>query len=264
MHDDQQAAAARRILEARRTAAKMPPLPERSRPGTIDEGYDVQAALHDLRIADGDRLAGWKLGCTTKLMQDMLGIPHPCAGGIMAADVHDSGAVLPWSAFAAPGVECEIAFELGDSIPADGAPWTRDEVAERIAACMPAIEVVDNRAIDIKAMGVPTLVADDFFQAGAVLGPKTEDWKGLDLAAAAGSLRIGDAEPVAGTGADIMGHPLEPLAWLANQRAERGQGIARGAIVLTGSMVAVQWLSAPALVRVENDRLGAVEVRFQD
>ena len=143
-------------------------------------------------------------------------IPHPAAGGILAENIHQSGVRLPFANFRQVGIECETAFELGQDLPADSAPWTRDQVAGRVAACMAAIEVVDNRYGDFKAVGAPTLIADDFFQAAVVLGQRFENWRDVDLAGLSAATFIDGRELGRGRGADVMGHPLEPLAWLAN------------------------------------------------
>ena len=255
-------AAAEAILAARRAVRRLAPLPAGLRPASIAEGYAVQAALHRRLEADGARRAGWKIGCTNKVLQDLLGIHHPCAGAIMAADVHPSGAVLPWRAYVRPGIECEIAFELGEDVPASGAPWTRETVLARVATVMPAIEVVDDRYTGYAEVGTPTLIADDFFQAAAVLGPRSTHFRTLDLAAIAAETVIDDSPTGVGTGAAVMGNPAEPLAWLANTLAEHGSGLKRGDIVLTGSMVNVRWLDRPGTARVDNSALGSVTVRF--
>lgn len=262
---DRQAAedAAEWLFKARRGALAVENPPPARRPATTAEAYDVQDALHRKQLRDGrGRLAGWKIGCTNKVLQDLLNIPYPAAGGILAENVHRSGASLAFGQFTRVGVECEIAFELGEDLSAGGAPWTRTRVAQRVAACMAAIEIVDNRYGDFRATGAPLLIADDFFQAAVVLGERRTDWQGIDLVNLSAATRIDGREVGRGRGADVMGHPLEPLAWLANARAERGQGLHRGDIVLTGSMVAVHWPPAPCAVVIENSALGPVSVNF--
>ena len=109
--------AAERIFESRRRGQTLDILPLSSRPATIADAYDVQEALHRKQVQDGhSRLAGWKVGCTNKVLQDLLNIPYPAAGGILAENVHRSGANLPFGLFACVGIECEIAFELGEDL----------------------------------------------------------------------------------------------------------------------------------------------------
>ncbi|MFX5956877.1 hypothetical protein ABTF01_21005, partial [Acinetobacter baumannii] len=83
--------------------------------------------------------AGHKIGCTSRVMQDYLGIPHPCAGGVFARGVYGSGAGLRTSDFVRVGVECEIAVRLARDLPPLDAPFTLDHVATAIGACHAAI-----------------------------------------------------------------------------------------------------------------------------
>lgn len=102
--------AAKAIALARRNHA---PLAVLERP-PIDEaeGYQVQRTLHDLLLPHAGPLVGYKIGCTSQVMQDYIGIPHPCAGGVFQKGVHDSGARLAASKYVRVGVECEIAVRL--------------------------------------------------------------------------------------------------------------------------------------------------------
>ena len=128
------------------------------------------------------------------------------------------------------GVECEIAVRLATPLPAAGAPYDRDSVAAAVGACMAAIEVVDDRYEDYRSLDTPTLIADDFFNAGCVLGRA-----GRELARARSGARRRPHDDqrrrgrAAGRGGDILGHPLEALAWLANALAARGRAVSQPA-----------------------------------
>ena len=144
----------------------------------------MQEVLHRL-LGEAGRgpVAGHKIGCTTPVMQAFLGIPNPCAGGVLAAAVHERAAHVRHADYVRAGVECEIAVRLGADLPATGAPFDRARVAPAVAACHAAMEIVDDRYVDYRTLGVPTLIADDFFSAGCVLGPAVTGWRDLDLAA---------------------------------------------------------------------------------
>jgi len=105
-------------------------------------------------------------------------------------------------------------------------------------------------------------VADDFFAAGCVLGEAVSRTKAPDLLKVAGRAIINDSEVGRGTGADVLGHPHNALAWLANHLAEEGKGLHAGQIVLTGSLVKTVWLDAGDSVKMELDGLGTVEAKF--
>ena len=111
-------------------------------------------------------------------------------------------------------------------------------------------------------MGTATLIADDFFGAGCLLGAPVVEWRDLDLGAATGRLLVDGVEIGRGRGADVMGHPFKALAWLANNLAARGRMLRRGDIVLTGSLVRVHYPAPGETVDIVIDGLGEVRARF--
>jgi len=257
-------AATETIAAARRGRTPLGPLAADAAPQTEAEGYRIQDALHDLLKADFGARVGYKIGCTSAVMQRYLDIPHPCGGGVFARGVHASGVSLPATDFVRVGVECEITVKLARDLPASQAPFTADSVAQAIEAYMPSIEIVDDRYVKWETIGVPTLVADDFFAAGCVLGEAVARTKVPDLLNVAGRAIVNGKEVGRGTGADVLGHPHNALAWLANHLAAEGKGLPAGQIVLTGSLVKTVWLEAGDSVVMELSGLGTVTADFRD
>lgn len=230
-------------------------------PQDLARAYAVQGAVHRrLGASRFGRRSGWKIGCTTPVMQDYLGIDHPCAAGLFAGSTHASGAVLRHGDFVRVGVECEIAVRLAHDLPGEGA--TADSVRGAVGAVMAAIEIVDDRYVDWRTIGTPMLIADDFFAAGCVLGAGLPPGELPDLAGLRGRTLIDGVEAGAGRGADVLGHPYAALAWLAGQAQGRGEPLQAGETVLLGSLVRTEWVPAGASVRVEIEALGSVEVQF--
>ena len=255
--------AARLLSAARLERRRFERLPEDCRPADLGAAYAVQEALHAVLGAAGcGPVAGHKIGCTTPVMQKFLRIATPCAGGVLAPTVQDQRGTFRHADFLHVGVECEIAVRLARPLPAAGAPYDRASVAAAVGACMAAIEVVDDRYTDYRSLDTPTLVADDFFNAACVLGTLVEAWRELDLAAIRGRMTINGAEVGAGQGGDILGHPLEALAWLANALAARGRQLRAGEFVLLGSVVETRWVDAGDRVEVALEGLGGASARF--
>jgi 2-oxo-3-hexenedioate decarboxylase/2-keto-4-pentenoate hydratase len=255
--------AARQLAEARLAGRRLSGLPPEARPADLPEAYAAQDRLHErLAAAGAGRLAGHKIGCTTPVMQAYLRIDTPCGGGILDADVAHGRAERPHARYRRVGVECEVAVRLGADLSAAAAPFGRATVAAAVDAVMAAIEVVDDRWTDYQAVDTPTLVADDFFAAGCVLGEPRADWRGLDLAALSGTMAINGARVGEGRGADVLGHPLEALAWLANNQAARGRGLRAGEFVLLGSLVTTRWLARGDEAVIEVSELGRAALRL--
>ena len=255
-------AAARTIASARRHRTPLPPLDAEVAPRDEAEGYLIQAALADLLSPDFGAQVGYKIGCTSAVMQQYLAIPHPCGGSVFAKGVHASGVSLKARDFVRVGVECEIAVRLARGLDSSQAPFTAETVAAAIDAYLPAIEIVDDRYADWQAIGAPTLVADDFFAAGCVLGKPVPRSAAPELLDLVGRAVINGAEAGRGTGADVLGHPHHALAWLADHLSASGMGLRAGEIVLTGSLVKTVWLKAGDRVTMDLSGLGSVQVEF--
>ena len=255
-------AAAQIIATARRSRAALDSLSPDLMPGDEAEGYRIQRAVHDLLLPQTGALVGYKIGCTSAVMQEYLDIPHPCGGGVFAKGVHESGVKLRFADYVRVGVECEIAVRLARNLLPSEAPFTAEWVMEAIEAYYPAIEIVDDRYVKWETMGAPTLVADDFFAAGCLLGKAVARNEAPDLLQVTGRAVINGKEVGRGTGADVLGHPHNALAWLANHLAEEGKGLHAGQIVLTGSLVKTIWLKAGDEVVMELEGLGKVSATF--
>ena len=256
--------AAEAISAYRLALRPLPALALELHPRDQDSGYRVQDELHAILEAAGmGAVAGHKIGCTTPVMQAYLHISNPCAGGVFASTVHRSPARVRHDGFVRPGVECEMVVQLESDLPAQRAPFTRDAVAAAVGALMAGMEIVDDRYVDYKSLDSATLIADDFFDAGCVLGAPVADWRALDLPAVTGVTFINGAEVGRGRGSDVMGHPFEALAWLANSLARRGRSLRAGEFVFTGSVVGTKWLARGDHVLMTIDGLGSVEAVFE-
>ena len=237
--------------------------PDSSRPRSEAGAYEIQAALHELLTAAGrGEVVGRKIGCTTPTMQAYLKIPRPAAGGVFASTVQHLDGRFRHADFVRPGVECELAVRLSANLEAGDAPFERAEVAAAVGSVMAAIEVVDDRYSDWGRLGALTLIADDFFGAGCVLGAERQAWHELDLGRISASMTVNGARVGAGVGADILGDPLTALLWLANEMAGHGHSLPAGTFVLLGSLVQTHWVDPGDVVVVENDPLGRLTARF--
>jgi len=257
------AQAAEILAAARRDpAVRLEPLPRTCRPESAADAYAVQYRLHERLVAEFGPQVGYKIGCTTPVMQDYLGIDEPCAGTVRARTVARGTGEFRCADLRAPGVECEIAVRLGGDLPRRESPYGQEDMAAAVDAVMAAIEVVDNRYRDLWSMGAWSLAADDFVNAGAVLGPPVALELPGDLGATLGTLSVDGREVGRGHGRDILGHPLAALAWLANTLPGHGRALQAGDVVLLGSVVQTAWLEGPCHVTAAFDGLGAAEAIF--
>jgi 2-oxo-3-hexenedioate decarboxylase/2-keto-4-pentenoate hydratase len=223
-----------------------------------EAGYDIQTQIAVWFSAHGQgELAGYKIGATAKGMQEVLGVPRPVYGHILSGNVLQSSAKHACNPDCRPGIECEIAFRLGEDLTPSPSPFTRDHVARCIDAVIPAIEIVENRYGDFRSCSLALLTADDFFHKACVLGEPVLDWRGIDLPDTAGRTSVNGEWVETGQGRDVLGHPLDAVVWLANKLAERDACLKAGQIILTGSMTPVHWINSyPSEIKIEINELG--------
>jgi 2-oxo-3-hexenedioate decarboxylase/2-keto-4-pentenoate hydratase len=231
-------------------------------PESIAEAYEIQAAYQGSLAAEYGAVAGYKIAYTTTALQQASGISEPVAGVILANNVRHSPAVLDSADFLQPGIECEVGVRLGRDLPASGAPYDRDGVSEAVSEVMTTFEVVDNRRTQGQDTQTQllTTISSNILNAGVVLGRPVSDWRGIHLAGCRGYMEINGELVGEGLGADVMGHPLEPLAWLANALADQGQELKAGMVVITGSIVSPKWLAVGDSALIEIEGLGKAEL----
>jgi 2-keto-4-pentenoate hydratase len=248
------ATALRELREARRP---MHALSAATAPRTEQEGAAAQLAL--ARLVGADPPAGFKIGATGKRMQAYLALSGPAAGFIAPAGLHASGATVRFADFIAPGAECELAVRLARDLPPG--LCTRAEVEAAVGELMAGIEIVENRYHDLREVGTPTMIADQVFHGAAVVGAPAEDWRGLDVAALTGRMSFDGVVREQGVAADLLGHPMNCLAWLAGSEvAATFGGLRAGQVIMLGSVTPPVWLDGPARVTVEFPPLPAAAV----
>ena len=188
-------------------------------------------------------LAGYKIAITTPAMRDMVGFQDSVSGRLFSDQLHRSGHTIKARDYVRLIVEFEIAFELSGDLPANATPWTGATVLPHVKCAYPALEIADDRLADYPSLkqSVLTLIADNAWNQGLVLGAPVSGLDAASIQALEGIASIDEREVGRGTGRDVLGHPLDALAWLANHLQARGLSMKAGDIVTTGSLVKSQF-----------------------
>jgi 2-keto-4-pentenoate hydratase len=227
------AEAVRFLDDAHRTRARYQNIPAAIGPTTVAEAYDVQEALCARWAERLGPVAGRKIATTTKVMQQLMGIDHPCGGMIFSSRVHRSPASLRKSDYVNVRIECELAVRLGRTLAPASSAYTRDSVRPAVAEIMAAFELIEDRHADYKTCKALSLIADNAWNGGIVIAAPRPLPAALELDGIAGRLSRNGKLEAAGRTDD----PLGALAWLANLAVERQRPIERDMIVITGSVV---------------------------
>jgi 2-keto-4-pentenoate hydratase len=250
--------AAERLLTEHKANVRFKPFGPPDGPATIADAYDIQDRYVALLRGEHGEAVGYKIGLTSAPMQAFCGIGHPIAGVVLADRLHQSGATVRRSDFGRLGLEFEIAVRIKSDVPVADTPYTAAMIAPHIDGVCAAIELVDDRNADYTNLDVLALVADNSWNGGVVLSTFSTSWP--DLANAEGKATRDSSSIGGGHGRDILGHPFNSAAWLAQQLASRNEKLRAGQIVMTGSVMKTIFPDEAASFRFDLEGVGSVGV----
>ena len=259
-------AAALALLDAEATRRQIGLL-SLAHPGmTLDDAYAVQADLIALKLAAGRRRVGWKIGLTSRAMQEALKIDTPDSGVLLDDMVFQDGATVPKNRFIQPRVEAEIAFLMARDLSGPGI--TREDVIAATAHVAPALEILDTRILRSdpvtgQARIITDTVSDNAANAGVVLGPQRHRLDSHDLRRVGAIVKRDGVVEETGLGAGVLDDPVTGILWLVQRLARYGQGLSAGDIVLSGSFI--RPIEAPSGSRFHADfgPFGQVTLNFE-
>lgn len=250
--------AAERLYSALRSGQSIAPLTDTYDDLSIDDAYAISLGILALREADGETVIGKKIGVTSKPVMDMLGVNQPDFG-FLTDTMWAKDNVIDTSVMILPRAEAEIAFRLKSDLKGPGV--TEADVlaaTEGVAACF---EVVDSRVTDWKVK-IQDTVADNASCGTFAIGSNWVDPNDVDLLGCKAVVTKNGAPLSEGVGAATLGSPLTAVAWLANTLGERGIPFKAGEIILSGSIVALEPVTAGDKMHVSIDGIGDCEVSF--
>jgi 2-keto-4-pentenoate hydratase len=224
------------------------------------EAYAIQERIVATRLAAGETIVGWKVGLTSKAMQDQLGVDQPDYAPILSGWFPPEGEPIPFDALIAARGEAEIAFELAR--PLRGPGVTAADVLAATRGVRPAIEVIDSR-IEAWKIRLPDTIADMASSARVVVGGPLTPVADIDLKAVEVALERNGEVAARGTGSAVLGDPAAAVAWAANTLGALGVTLAAGHIVMPGAMHASVAAARGDTFRAVFEPLGSVEVRFE-
>src|SRR5271165_4351572 len=249
---------ARALYEARRDRQAIEPFTDADPDLGMADGYAIARQLTSMLVNDGETVIGYKVGLTSKPMQQMIGVDSPDHGPVLGSTLYADGAAVSLRHFIQPKIEAEIAFVLGTSLRGPGV--TVLAARQAIAGMVAAMEIVDSRFADWRIRLADT-VADLASNGAVAVSSRLVPQAGLDPRLIGMVLtRCGELVDT-GAGAAALGDPVAVVAWLANTLGEMGAGLEPGQLIMTGALHAAVPMTAGDIFRAEFDRLGPVTVR---
>lgn len=250
---------ARRLAEARQAARTLDDLPSDCRPDTLADGYAMQKAFIGLW---GQPVAGWKVGATAKPVQAMFKIPHPFFGPIFAPDVHLSPASPKAVGQQHLMIESEFVLRFARGLGPREKPYSREEIIAAVDAVLPAFEIISPRFPGLPTDNVAAAIADCGVNGGEVLGAPVKDWTAKELGEQAVVLSVNGRVVMEGSGANVLGNPVNVLEWLVNDMSRQGLALKAGQFVSTGTTTGVTALEVGERAVADFGRFGKVEMAF--
>lgn len=234
-------------------------IPSFSRPTSLNEAYAVQDALVERMLADNDgQRIGYKIACTSQIAQDMLQITHPLFGQTLSHSSLLSPALFTESEFRVCIIEVEFAFRLSANVPVQS--YDASSITKFVEAVLPSIEIIDHRFMDWSTVGALSVAADNAMHGAWVYGNAVTEWQALDLLSHEATLTVNGEQVSQGTGAAVLGHPLNALAWLANELPKYGRQLKAGELVTTGVCMDVYTAQAGDHIVADFGEIGTAEM----
>jgi 2-oxo-hept-3-ene-1,7-dioate hydratase len=233
-------AAAQRLEEAERTRKQIRML-SLNLPGLdMADAYAIQKAWMDIKLAQGRKIKGHKIGLTSKAMQSALNIDMPDSGVLLDDMFFQDAGDIPTDRFIATRIEAELAFVLKSRLA--GPDCTLFDVINATEYVTPALEILDTRILRVDPQTKVTrtvfdTIADNAANAGIVLGGRPFRPMDADMCWV-GAIVFKNAQvEETGLAAGVLNHPAMGIAWLANRLAEHGGALEAGQTVLGGSFI---------------------------
>jgi 2-oxo-hept-3-ene-1,7-dioate hydratase len=259
LSETERQAAADAILKAEHTRIVCPQ-PSKTWPRmTLDDAYDVQRRWAEARIAAGARIAGHKIGLTSRAMQMASKMTEPDYGVILDDALFNDGARIAAGTFIKPRLETELAFVMGADL--EGPGCRVHDVMRATEYVVPALEIIDYRTEVPRA--IVDTIADNAAFGAIVLGGRVIRPLDVDIRWIGATLSKNGIIEESGVSAAIMGHPAAGVAWLANKLAPLGGGLKKGEIVLGGSFTRPVDIASGDVIFADYGPIGAIGVSFE-
>lgn len=237
----------------------LPPIRDAFAPGDIASAYQVQLAQVRRWTEAGRRVAGRKIGLTSKVVQAQLGVDEPDFGHLFADMVFGDNETLPIDRLQQPKVEAEVALILSRDL--DDPDTSVADLLDAVAWVVPAIEIVSSRIADWQ-INILDTVADNASSGLVALGGPARRLSGLDLVNCGMTMTVNGVEASNGVGAACLGSPLNAATWLARRSAALGRPLRRGELILTGALGPMVAVGPGDAVSATIEGLGSVSLKI--
>jgi len=256
--DDERRAAAQSLLTAEESRVPIPQLSRTYPQIEIEDAYRIQDLWAEGRIAKGARVAGHKIGLTSRAMQMASKMTEPDYGRILDDALFNDGAQIRADLFIKPRLEVELAFIMGEDLRGPNARIY--DVMRATEFIVPALEIIDYRTEVPRA--ITDTIADNAAFGAIVVGGRVIRPMDVDIRWIGATLSKNGTIEESGVSAAVMGHPAAGIAWLVNKLHAVGGKLEKEQIVLAGSFTRPVDIAAGDVIHADYGPIGAIGVAF--
>ncbi|WP_019531341.1 2-oxo-hept-4-ene-1,7-dioate hydratase [Dasania marina] len=232
---------------------------------TMDDAYAIQKKWVDKKVADGRRIVGYKIGLTSRAMQDAMKINEPDYGVLLDDMVFPDGVDIDVSQFCDPRIEVELAFVLKDRL--EGENVTIFDVLNATDYVVPALEIIAARSHRVHPESgytrtVLDTISDNAANAGIIMGGRPIKPNDMDLRWCGALFYLNGVLEETGLAAGVLNHPANGICWVAKRFAPHGIALEPGQVILSGSFTRPIAVKAGDTVHADYGPLGGIACRF--
>ena len=246
------------MLDQHKSKQNFQNLPETLMPKNLNEAYKIQEIFQ--KNSGRGQLGGFKIALASKVQQELCGIDHPIAGGIFANEIKSSPETFDLDNFHGLGLEFELAVTLSDDLKPGMEPFDKNNIKQFIKSLSPAFELIIDRDADYSNINPLTMITDNAWCSGIVLGKELSNWEKLNLDVIRSQLLWNDEAPQ-----DAMikdSNPLESLSWVSNLLTSLGRTIPKDSVIITGSVIKTRAPNKGDHIIYKVEDLSEVEIKI--
>ena len=246
------------MLDQHKSQQNFQNLPQTLMPENFEEAYETQKIFQ--KNSGRGKLGGFKIALASKVQQELCGIDHPIAGGIFASEIKNSPATFELDNFHGLGLEFELAVTLSDDLKPGMEPFDKNNIKQFIKSLSPAFELIIDRDADYSNINPLTMITDNAWCSGIVLGKELPNWEKLNLDIIRSKLLWNNDAPQNAMIKDA--NPLESLAWVSNLLISLGRTIPKDSIIITGSVIKTRAPNKGDHIIYKIEDLSEVEIKI--
>ena len=265
LSNEQVEAAAQALDQAEQNTTQIKPLTLDLPDMDMQDAYAIQARWIELKIARGAHIDGYKIGLTSRAMQQAMNIDTPDYGVLLDSMHFSNHANIAANQFLDPRIEAEFGFVMKK--PLFGEDVSVEEVLDATDYIVPALELISARSVRTDpdtgyTRTVLDTIADNAANAGYIPGDVHISPTEMDITFQGALVYVDNVIEESGLGGAVMGHPARGISWVCKRFAPHGIGLQPGQFVLSGSFTRPIPVASGTHILADYGVNGKIEVNF--